>query len=147
MKFGPPPAARSEGTTCGGAYLKLLSAEPGMAPEDLVDSTPYSVMFGPDRCGGPGKVGKQRGDARLGWLCASRDIFFETHLRARHMGEGKVRHERCAHGRVWGAAGAGAYLYPNIRPPSVCPSRRILLRMSSEQVREWGSLSAPRACS
>ncbi|KAG2423069.1 hypothetical protein HXX76_015585 [Chlamydomonas incerta] len=46
----------SEGVTCGGAYLKLLSADPALAPESLVDSTPYSIMFGPDKCGGPGKV-------------------------------------------------------------------------------------------
>jgi calnexin len=55
--------------TCGGAYLKLLSA-----PEDgsvlqldkLKSKTPFSVMFGPDRCGG--------GDTRVAcrpraWLC------------------------------------------------------------------------------
>ncbi|KAG2434307.1 hypothetical protein HYH02_012329 [Chlamydomonas schloesseri] len=46
----------SEGVTCGGAYLKLLSADPDLSPEGLVDSTPYSLMFGPDKCGGPGKV-------------------------------------------------------------------------------------------
>ncbi|PNW81486.1 hypothetical protein CHLRE_07g357900v5 [Chlamydomonas reinhardtii] len=46
----------SEGVTCGGAYLKLLSADSALAPEGLVDSTPYSIMFGPDKCGGPGKV-------------------------------------------------------------------------------------------
>ncbi|KXZ53765.1 hypothetical protein GPECTOR_6g683 [Gonium pectorale] len=45
-----------QGVSCGGAYLKLLSAEQGMTAEGLVDNTPYSIMFGPDKCGGPGKV-------------------------------------------------------------------------------------------
>lgn len=60
-----PPSARpftlSEGVTCGGAYLKLLSADSALAPEGLVDSTPYSIMFGPDKCGGPGKVRPRAG--------------------------------------------------------------------------------------
>ncbi|KAG2494437.1 hypothetical protein HYH03_007489 [Edaphochlamys debaryana] len=45
----------NEGIQCGGSYLKLLSADPDLTPERLVDSTPYSIMFGPDRCGA-GKV-------------------------------------------------------------------------------------------
>ncbi|GIL66542.1 hypothetical protein Vafri_20038 [Volvox africanus] len=45
-----------DGVTCGGSYLKLLTAEPGFTPEGLVDSTPYSIMFGPDRCGATSKV-------------------------------------------------------------------------------------------
>ncbi|XP_050442881.1 calnexin isoform X2 [Adelges cooleyi] len=43
--------------TCGGAYLKLLTEGP--ATKDLTqfnDKTPYSIMFGPDKCGPTSKV-------------------------------------------------------------------------------------------
>lgn len=43
--------------TCGGAYLKLLTDGPGI--KDLIqfnDKTPYSIMFGPDKCGPTSKV-------------------------------------------------------------------------------------------
>lgn len=41
-----------DGQECGGSYLKLLSA--GSETTDLGkfhDKTPYSIMFGPDKCG------------------------------------------------------------------------------------------------
>ncbi|XP_030371768.1 calnexin [Scaptodrosophila lebanonensis] len=41
-----------EGQECGGSYIKLLSA--GSQTEDLTtfnDKTPYTIMFGPDKCG------------------------------------------------------------------------------------------------
>lgn len=41
-----------EGQECGGSYIKLLSA--GKHTEDLKkfnDKTPYTIMFGPDKCG------------------------------------------------------------------------------------------------
>nr|NP_573131.1 calnexin 14D [Drosophila melanogaster]AAF48618.2 calnexin 14D [Drosophila melanogaster] len=41
-----------EGQDCGGSYLKLLSA--GKGTEQLNrfnDKTPYTIMFGPDKCG------------------------------------------------------------------------------------------------
>lgn len=41
-----------EGQECGGSYIKLLSA--GKATDDLTkfnDKTPYTIMFGPDKCG------------------------------------------------------------------------------------------------
>uniref|UniRef100_A0A1B0CQP7 Putative calnexin n=1 Tax=Lutzomyia longipalpis TaxID=7200 RepID=A0A1B0CQP7_LUTLO len=41
-----------EGQECGGAYIKLLSA--GKETNDLSqfrDKTPYTIMFGPDKCG------------------------------------------------------------------------------------------------
>ncbi|GFR44212.1 hypothetical protein Agub_g5399 [Astrephomene gubernaculifera] len=44
------------GVTCGGSYLKLLSADSALEPQGLRESTPYSIMFGPDKCGGPGKI-------------------------------------------------------------------------------------------
>ncbi|KJH41197.1 calreticulin family protein [Dictyocaulus viviparus] len=45
-----------EGQECGGGYLKLLSkgAEKNLA--DVRDKTPYTIMFGPDKCGANGKV-------------------------------------------------------------------------------------------
>ena len=46
----------SEGLTCGGAYLKYLTATPGFDPADLTDGTPYSIMFGPDKCGATNKA-------------------------------------------------------------------------------------------
>lgn len=46
----------SEGLTCGGAYLKYLTATPDFSPADLTDGTPYSIMFGPDKCGATNKV-------------------------------------------------------------------------------------------
>ncbi|XP_055918787.1 calnexin [Eupeodes corollae] len=41
-----------EGQECGGSYIKLLSS--GKNTEDLKkfnDKTPYTIMFGPDKCG------------------------------------------------------------------------------------------------
>ncbi|XP_076319560.1 calnexin-like isoform X1 [Tachypleus tridentatus] len=39
------------GQECGGAYLKLLSHSKGLDLKRFHDKTPYSVMFGPDKCG------------------------------------------------------------------------------------------------
>jgi len=41
---------------CGGAYLKLLSYDKTFTPAALVDNTPYTIMFGPDRCGPTNKI-------------------------------------------------------------------------------------------
>lgn len=41
-----------DGQECGGSYIKLLSS--GAETSDLTkfnDKTPYSIMFGPDKCG------------------------------------------------------------------------------------------------
>ncbi|CAL2036886.1 unnamed protein product [Caenorhabditis brenneri] len=45
-----------EGQECGGGYLKLLSegAEKDLA--NFQDKTPYTIMFGPDKCGASGQV-------------------------------------------------------------------------------------------
>ncbi|XP_076237341.1 calnexin [Calliopsis andreniformis] len=46
-----------EGQECGGAYLKLLTLDP--EHEDLKkfhDKTPYTIMFGPDKCGNDHKL-------------------------------------------------------------------------------------------
>uniref|UniRef100_A0A671PCI6 Calnexin n=1 Tax=Sinocyclocheilus anshuiensis TaxID=1608454 RepID=A0A671PCI6_9TELE len=39
------------GIDCGGAYVKLLSQTPDLDLEEFVDKTPYTIMFGPDKCG------------------------------------------------------------------------------------------------
>lgn len=49
-------ARHESGLTCGGAYLKYLTADESFAPEALNGETPYTVMFGPDKCGGTNKV-------------------------------------------------------------------------------------------
>ena len=51
-------ATLQDGLECGGAYLKFLTAD-GDTPYDaaaLNGDTPYTVMFGPDKCGGTNKV-------------------------------------------------------------------------------------------
>ncbi|RZF38694.1 hypothetical protein LSTR_LSTR003500 [Laodelphax striatellus] len=46
-----------EGQECGGAYLKLISHSPDAADLKLFhDKTPYSIMFGPDKCGNDYKL-------------------------------------------------------------------------------------------
>ncbi|KAL5733817.1 hypothetical protein ACOSP7_031678 [Xanthoceras sorbifolium] len=45
------------GIECGGAYLKFLHPqETGWKPQEFDGKTPYSMMFGPDRCGFTNKV-------------------------------------------------------------------------------------------
>ncbi|XP_076878617.1 calnexin [Brachyhypopomus gauderio] len=39
------------GIDCGGAYVKLLSQSHDLNLEQFVDKTPYTIMFGPDKCG------------------------------------------------------------------------------------------------
>ena len=41
---------------CGGAYLKLLTASDELSADGFKAETPYTIMFGPDRCGGTNKV-------------------------------------------------------------------------------------------
>lgn len=46
-----------EGQECGGAYLKLLSEGADTAQlNSFRDSTPYTIMFGPDKCGNEHKL-------------------------------------------------------------------------------------------
>ncbi|XP_045478978.1 calnexin [Harmonia axyridis] len=46
-----------DGQQCGGAYLKLLS-KTSQSPnlKQFHDKTPYTIMFGPDKCGGDFKL-------------------------------------------------------------------------------------------
>ncbi|KAJ3251898.1 hypothetical protein HDU77_005559 [Chytriomyces hyalinus] len=44
------------GLECGGAYMKLLTADSDFTPAQFSDKTPYTIMFGPDRCGTTNKV-------------------------------------------------------------------------------------------
>lgn len=46
----------ADGLTCGGAYLKFLTAEAGVKFEEFKDDSAYTVMFGPDKCGATNKV-------------------------------------------------------------------------------------------
>ncbi|XP_062243246.1 calmegin [Platichthys flesus] len=39
------------GIDCGGAYIKLLSDAGDFNLEEFHDHTPYTIMFGPDKCG------------------------------------------------------------------------------------------------
>jgi calnexin len=42
---------------CGGAYLKLLTeSSEGIQALEFSDKTPYTIMFGPDKCGSTNKV-------------------------------------------------------------------------------------------
>ncbi|XP_063776446.1 calmegin [Pseudophryne corroboree] len=40
-----------DGIDCGGAYIKLLSHSSSLNLEEFHDRTPYTIMFGPDKCG------------------------------------------------------------------------------------------------
>jgi calnexin len=43
---------------CGGAYIKLLTQQEGkpFVASEFDDKTPYTIMFGPDKCGSTNKV-------------------------------------------------------------------------------------------
>uniref|UniRef100_A0A914ZB94 Calnexin n=1 Tax=Panagrolaimus superbus TaxID=310955 RepID=A0A914ZB94_9BILA len=45
-----------EGQECGGGYIKLLSAGAEKQISMFTDRTPYTIMFGPDKCGQSAKV-------------------------------------------------------------------------------------------
>jgi len=50
-------ATLQDGLECGGAYLKFLNTdEKAFTPDTLDGDSPYTLMFGPDRCGGTDKV-------------------------------------------------------------------------------------------
>lgn len=44
------------GMDCGGAYIKLLSDSSSLDLAKFTDKTPYTIMFGPDKCGNDYKV-------------------------------------------------------------------------------------------
>ncbi|KAL3157665.1 hypothetical protein ABBQ32_012105 [Trebouxia sp. C0010 RCD-2024] len=46
----------SEGLTCGGAYLKFVTDSKEFDPSSLKEATPYTIMFGADKCGSTNKV-------------------------------------------------------------------------------------------
>merc|ERR1719187_2514586 len=46
----------TQGQECGGAYIKLLTATPELDLAKFKDNTPYTIMFGPDRCGNDNKL-------------------------------------------------------------------------------------------
>jgi calnexin len=45
-----------KGLECGGAYMKLLRYDPGFKSNLFDNQTPYTIMFGPDKCGDTNKV-------------------------------------------------------------------------------------------
>lgn len=45
-----------DGLECGGAYLKFFTADDDFDGSKMNEKTPYSVMFGPDKCGNTNKV-------------------------------------------------------------------------------------------
>jgi len=47
--------AFQNGQDCGGGYLKLLSESPSLDMRSVTDKTPYTIMFGPDKCGSDSK--------------------------------------------------------------------------------------------
>jgi calnexin len=47
---------KSDSFQCGGAYVKLPQASMLSNFEELDNDTPYTIMFGPDRCGSTNKV-------------------------------------------------------------------------------------------
>ncbi|KAG1693186.1 Calnexin [Nymphon striatum] len=44
------------GQECGGAYIKLLTEDPKLHLEQFHDKVPYTIMFGPDKCGADSKL-------------------------------------------------------------------------------------------
>ena len=44
------------GQDCGGGYLKLYSQSKDLDLNKVTDKTPYTIMFGPDRCGSESKL-------------------------------------------------------------------------------------------
>ncbi|GAO13989.1 uncharacterized protein UV8b_01932 [Ustilaginoidea virens] len=44
------------GLECGGAYMKLLRDNKALHQEEFSNTTPYVIMFGPDKCGHTNKV-------------------------------------------------------------------------------------------
>lgn len=46
----------TEGHTCGGRYLKLLTHNVSLSSKDLSNSTPFSILFGPDKCDPMGQI-------------------------------------------------------------------------------------------
>lgn len=45
-----------KGMGCGGAYMKLLSDNDSLKLDSFYDKTPYTIMFGPDKCGADSKL-------------------------------------------------------------------------------------------
>ncbi|EGG17485.1 hypothetical protein DFA_08481 [Cavenderia fasciculata] len=46
----------AKGLECGGAYVKLYQATDDLDAETVDRNTPYSIMFGPDKCGSDNRI-------------------------------------------------------------------------------------------
>lgn len=51
------PSMSVDSLACGGAYMKLLQDNKKLHAEEFSNSSPYVIMFGPDKCGATNKVG------------------------------------------------------------------------------------------
>jgi calnexin len=49
-----------DGLECGGAYMKLLKDSKALHAEEFSNTSPYVIMFGPDKCGATNKVSPKR---------------------------------------------------------------------------------------
>jgi hypothetical protein len=49
---------KTDGLECGGAYMKLLRDNKALHAEEFSNTSPYVIMFGPDKCGATNKVQK-----------------------------------------------------------------------------------------
>lgn len=45
-----------KGLECGGAYMKLLKENAALGTDEFSNTSPYVIMFGPDKCGSTNKV-------------------------------------------------------------------------------------------
>lgn len=52
LRTDSPP----DGLECGGAYMKLLQDNKKLHAEEFSNTSPYVIMFGPDKCGATNKV-------------------------------------------------------------------------------------------
>lgn len=55
-RFSNLPPLFPGGLECGGAYLKLLRETKALHQDEFSNTTPYVIMFGPDKCGHTNKV-------------------------------------------------------------------------------------------
>jgi calnexin len=52
------------GLECGGAYMKLLRENKELHAEEFSNTSPYVIMFGPDKCGATNKVSQEMAFSR-----------------------------------------------------------------------------------
>jgi hypothetical protein len=70
--------ASTDGLECGGAYMKLLKEEAALHAEEFSNSSPYVIMFGPDKCGATNKVSVSTQSIRYSKLTTSGSLHFQA---------------------------------------------------------------------